>query len=182
MSDPCARARIPWSVDNNERSRSCEGQIECSAWMGDSHQRQGHKILFGVCKLLSPGCSRLCKYCSPTHHVDKKGCPLALGSPTTQGFCKSQICPMHCTTPNLSRSITSVHSSVRCFWRCCWRSIDVGPRRRPATSSIYKPSIQTYKIAVLGIWKGVGYSRILLYSMAPLLGRLSWGCHGGDRL
>ena len=28
---------------------------------------------------------------------------------------------------------------------------DAGPRRRPATSSIYEPSIQTYQTAVLGI-------------------------------
>ena len=76
---------------------------------------------------------------------------------------------------------TSIHISVWRFWRCCWRSIDAGSRWRPATSSILAQSIQTYWTIVLGIWKWVGCNRILLYSMAPLLERLSWWCHGGDR-
>ena len=62
--------------------------------MGDSHQRQGHKILLGVCKLLSPVRSWLCRHCSPTHHVDKKGCPLALGTLQCRAFedLKSALC------------------------------------------------------------------------------------------
>ena len=51
------------------------------------------RFVFGVCKLLSPVRSRLCKHCSPIHHLDEKGCPLALGSSCNAGLLKISNLP-----------------------------------------------------------------------------------------